>query len=397
VQVGAIEARINDPNPLNRQALINDLKAGKGELVEGLPPSLRNQMLTAAEARNRELTNLAEVQDVNAKFNNLLGYLNDHATMFPNPESKLAATANPEILKAIGAVTPQGQPDYVAGEKLRGLMSPLVADEKTAAKTKADKEFDDVSKLIAENKLSEAQVELDKYRPDFEALDANYYRAGEAAIRNEINFQEQQARFERGEKRAARQEERWEVEEKGKQSFRGLMQTVASGKPIDFQKDIAPLLISGDITPTQVRQAIALSTLAQKDEGVRSGLKLIQSAAQFSAGTDTTNLEMAELGMAYTKTVQQQGYKGKDAIELAASMRDEAAKKTVKDAINDAFKWRPGTPPQDEGGWFSRLTQSVGRALAPAAETPAPATRTYQGYEYTKGDDGKWHRGRKVD
>jgi hypothetical protein len=33
----------------------------------------------------------------------------------------------------------------------------------------------------------------------------------------------------------------------------------------------------------------------------------------------------------------------------------------------------------------------------PKRPASAPASKTYNGYEYTKGDDGQWHRGRKVE
>lgn len=367
----AIEGIMNSPDPVQRRKFIDQLKSGNmPKELAGLDRGFLNQALTAAQGKDAELKARAEAQDVNAKFNNSLGEFRTHPDLYPSPELKSAAYGNPDFLKAIGAVTPEGQPDFVAGQKLRSLYAPLGADEKTAAKVKVDKEFDDISKLIAENKLGQAQVMLDKYRPDFEALDASFYRAGESAIREQVRFNEQQERF-------GRQEARWEAEEKGKQSFSRLMKNITDNKPVDFGKDIVPLLISGEITPSQVRSAMAMSAMAQKDRGVQMGLKLIQSAAQFTAGTDETNLQMAELGFAYTDMVQQYGIKGKDAIDLAASMRDEAAKKSVQDAINDAFSWRPGEAPPTQS-WWKGLSNLRIMAPPPGASPLPPAPDSKQ-------------------
>lgn len=372
VQVGAIEARINDPNPMARQALINELKAGKGPLVDGLPDAMRNQMITAAESRNRELTNLAESQDVNSKFNNSLGQFQAHPTLYSSPEARSAAFGNPEFLKSVGAVTADGQPDFVAGEKLRKLYEPLGADEKTAMKVKADKEFDDVIKLIDSpvSKLGEARQMLDKYQKDFDAVDVNYYRAGLAAIQSEVKYNEGQVRFSQEEARASRTESRLEAQQKGKQSFAELMQKVSSGQSLDFQTDIAPLLISGDITTGQVRSAMAMQTLAQKDEGVKQGLIRIQKSPQFSAVTDVTNKDMGDLQFAYTNMVHQHNLKGQAAIDLADKMVDESSKKNVQAAIADAFK-----PVQPDEGWTARIGKFFSR---PPASTGGPIAATAQ-------------------
>jgi len=85
-------------------------------------------------------------------------------------------------------------------------------------------------------------------------------------------------------------------------------------------------------------------------------------------------------------------------------MLDESLKKTVQDAIDDAFRWKPGMAPQPSAGWAEKIGQWFGLAHTASdtgqihSQAPAkvPEVRVYKGYEFTKGDDGEWHRGDKV-
>ena len=145
-KMDTIGALANSPKPADRQAVIAQLKSGNGPLVDGMNLAERNTTLTAVEQKDRELNNLAESQNLTSVLNNAY----DSWDKFPftnngkgDFEARINATHNPEWLKSVGAVTPDGKPDRLIGEKLEQEVTRQRAEWE---KERADKDVKAIDK-----------------------------------------------------------------------------------------------------------------------------------------------------------------------------------------------------------------------------------------------------------
>ncbi len=293
---------------------------------------------------------------------------------------------------------PESDPNHISatlgGDQLRAHLRADDADRKDIQNEKDQKDAEKYAPMVDEKKISLSQIWGLR---DTHQISQRTAAALERMVQANTRIEREEVRGERGEERAERQEARWEQEEKGKQSFSRLMQIAASGKAVDFQKDIAPLLMSGDITPTQVRQAMEMSAIAGKDPGAKMGLGMIQHSSLFSTPTDETNRDMAELGLTFTEMVQQHPeIKGQKAIDLANSMLTEAKEKSVQQAITDAFSWKPGTPAQPVDRWWTLLAR-WGHPTAAATNPQQPAELKVGDVKIWQGSKWKYKGGDRHD
>jgi hypothetical protein len=317
VQMGAIEARINDSNPSNRQDLIKQLGSGKGPLVDGLSEATRNQMLVAAESRNRELTNLAEAQDVNTNFGKLLEYFKTNQTTFADPESKVAATANPDVLKAIGVVNAKGEPDFVAGHKLLEYVEPLVADQERADLEKANKDRDEVYDLFAGGKISEGLDKAHQYLPDFEKAKRDDYPTIVNTARSWATWERTEAREGRTEARQGRMEARQAWQDRSDQTTSEISRRILDGEKLDLNKDIRGLAIGKEpqLTPhdaSELEKMYKQSPQGGKPGASDPGYKLLtDSLPKPSSGGDPEESARTNLDNFLTIQTYQAMIKGK--------------------------------------------------------------------------------------
>jgi len=158
-KMDTIGALANSPKPADRQAVIAQLKSGNGPLVDGMNLAERNTTLTAAEHEDHELTEMAGAQDLRGVLNNM----HDAFEKFPytnngkgDYEARENAVDDGDFLKSIGAVTPDGKPDRVMGEKLQQEVTRQRAEWE---KEQSDKDQKILSKYVPNvMKMSESQV-----------------------------------------------------------------------------------------------------------------------------------------------------------------------------------------------------------------------------------------------
>jgi hypothetical protein len=145
-KMDTIGALANSPKSADRQAVIAQLKSGNGPLVDGMNLAERNTTLTAVEQKDRELNNLAESQNLNSVLNNAYDSWDKYP--FTNNgegdyEARINSTHNAEWLKSVGAVTPDGKPDRLIGEKLEQEVTRQRAEWE---KERADKDVKAIDK-----------------------------------------------------------------------------------------------------------------------------------------------------------------------------------------------------------------------------------------------------------
>jgi hypothetical protein len=254
--MGTVEARMNNPHPSKRKDLINQLKSGKGPLVDGLPEAIRNHMHTAAVSKNEELTTREEAQDVNTIYGNAKGYFQTHKDLYPNGESKLAATDDPEFLKAINSTTPDGQADFVMGKKLRAFVEPMVAHEERVALDKANKDRDEIVGLFSKGQLPQGLAKAKEYLPDFQNAHTDYYPAIVNMARSWATFERGQATAERGVAVQERVQARQAWQDRSDQTTGEISRRILDGEKLDLNKDIWSLAIGKEpkLTPRNAQE-----------------------------------------------------------------------------------------------------------------------------------------------
>jgi hypothetical protein len=155
-KMGTIEALANSPKPDDRQAIIAQLKSGRGTLVDGMDLAERNNALTVAEKADRELTNLAESHDLNGAANSVLGEYKEHPTLYPNVEAKegffdSASNLINAGIYTVNSATGEKEPDWVKGGKVKELLKSQFADELTSTKKEVNKIGDSVVDMLSGN------------------------------------------------------------------------------------------------------------------------------------------------------------------------------------------------------------------------------------------------------
>ena len=376
----AIEGMMNSPDPVQRQKFIDELKSGNvPKELEGLDKGFLNRALEAAQGKDAELRARAEAQDVNAKFNNLLNYFSAHTSLFPSPESKIAATADPDVLKSVGAVTPDGTPDFVAGTKLRSLMEPLVADENVAAVKAANKIRDQVTDLYSQGKVSEGLALARQHQEDFDKAHTDYFPALVSAGRTYAQWERSEARESRAEGRETRAEERQKWEDDGWQNYASLSTQIEQGKVIDPTLDVWSLVGKKELTPPQAREIISMYDQSQQRTAFKEGLGIIKNAPMF-ANTDQGNADNAKMVMQFTQAVRQENLTGGAIIDRANKMVTDATGKTTLDMIEDFFgslapkpftpiDMRSGKPVAIKEGAAPKQPTVVGRRVTTTGKT----------------------------
>ena len=385
VQIGAVEARMNDPDPAMRQELIRDLKAGKGPLVTGLPESMRTQMLTAAESRDRMLTNLGETQDVNSVFSNLLGYFQSHPNMFSEPESKMGALENPDILKSIGAVTKDGKPDFVMGHKLGPLVAPVVADEVRAQENESEKLQNEISAAVANHQYGKAETIL---------------RTNLHTIQLPKKYRLYGARLSEMVKVASRR-----VDEDIPRRTDLAQRIKLTNEIISGEKDDRELQL--DVLKAPLKESTGKELLnfirVSRDRTIRDALKSSNNylrsvlaptqGAIFQALLQGGTVDSATLSK--MNPVEQLEFNklssAEEALAAWAIQQHQLAASGKRSSLthDEIFK----TAQEIAKGHMPTMDEKLD---AVHQQQNAGASRVYQGYQYTKGSDGQWHRGSKV-
>ena len=385
VQIGAVEARMNDPNPAARDELIRDLKAGTGPLVTEIPEGLRTQLLTAAESRDRMLKNLEETQDVNSVFSNLLGYFKSHPNMFSEPESKMGALENPDILKSIGAVTKDGNPDFVMGHKLGPLVAPVVADEVREQESESEKIQNAISAAVANHQYGNAETIL---RTNLHTIQLpKKYRLYGAKLSEMVKV-------------ASRR-----VDEDIPRRTDLAQRIKLTNEIISGEKDDRELQL--DVLKSPVKETTGKELLnfirVSRDRTIRDALKSSNNYLRSVLAPTQGAIFQALLqgGTVDSSTLS----KMNPVEQLEFNKLSSAEEALAAWAIQEhqlAASGKRSSLTHDE---IFKTAQEIAKGHMPTMDEKldavhqqqkAGASRVYQGFEYTKGSDGQWHRGNKV-
>jgi hypothetical protein len=321
-------------------------------LVDGMNLAERNTTLTAAERKDHELTEMAGAQNLNGVLNNM----HDAFGKFPytnngkgDYEARENAVDDGDFLKSIGAVTPDGKPDRVMGEKLQQEVTRQRAEWEKEAADKDVKAIDKYEPNIA--KMTRPQI----FQIPYSELSAH----GRSYL---LSKWDENYRVNRSISLAERQEARQEQEQKSSDTALNVLADIRSGKiytPIELRT--MPGLVSRDRT-----QLIDAATESQKDPTYRAAIGLLsdtftppplpKNASEMQATLHTQQSgrqnEMAvETWAAFQQMVNAHPERNK--MEVMQEALKPAVQKQIADRVSQMF------PVQSNQSWvaqnFNRL------------------------------------------
>jgi hypothetical protein len=303
----------------------------------------RNTTLTAAEMKDRELNNLAESQNLNSVLNNM----HDAFGKFPytnngkgDYEARENAVDDGDFLKSIGAVTPDGKPDRVMGEKLQQEVTRQRAEWEKEAADNDIKAIDKYEPNIA--KMTRPQI--------FQIPDSEISAHGRSYL---LSKWDENYRVNRSISLAERQEARQEQEQKSSDTALNVLTEIKSGKiytPIELRT--MPGLVSRDRT-----QLIDAATESQKDPTYRAAIGLLSDTFTLpplpknaSEGQTTIHVQQAardnemavETWAAFRQEVNAHPERNK--MEVMQDALKPAVQKQIADRVSQMF---PVQTPQD--------------------------------------------------
>ena len=360
-----IGALANSPDPAVRKNNIAQLKEGKGLLVEGMDLAERNTTLTAAESRDRELTTLAESQNLNSVLNNM----HDAFDKFPytnngkgDYEARENAVDNGDFLKSIGAVTPDGKPDRVMGEKLQQEVTRQRAEWEKEEADRANKIYEKYSPDIT--KMNHAQVE---------SVTAGSVKARAMLMKD----WDENARYQKQVALQGKEEADRERKEKSEDEALNVLAGIRSGK-IYTAMEIRTM---PGIVPRDRTQLIEAATESQKDPTYRAALNLL------SETFTPPPLPKNATEMQTTLHAQQAALKNEMQVETWAAFRQEAnahpernkvevmqeaLKPAIQKQIADHVSQMFG-PQQTPANWVRQNFNRLMWRTAPKTEDPLTA------------------------
>jgi hypothetical protein len=362
-KMDTIGALANSPKPADRQAVIAQLKSGNGPLVDGMNLAERNTTLTAAEQKDRELNNLAESQNLNSVLNNM----HDAFGKFPytnngkgDYEARENAVDDGDFLKSIGAVTPDGKPDRVMGEKLQQEVTRQRAEWEKEAADKDVKAIDKYEPNIA--KMTRPQI--------FQIPDSEIDAHGRSYL---LSKWDENYRINRSISLAERQEAKQEQAQKSSDAALNVLADIRSGKiytPVEIRT--MPGLVSRDKT-----QLIEAATESQKDPTYRAAIGLLSDTF-----TPPPLPKNASEGQTAIHT-QQAARDNEMAVETWAAFRQEAnahpernkmevMQEALKPAVQKQIADRVGQmfPVQSSQSW---VAQNWNRLMSARPSSGLPA------------------------
>jgi hypothetical protein len=352
-KMDTIGALANSPKPADRQAVISQLKSGNGPLVDGMNLAERNTTLTAAEHKDHELTEMAEATDLNSVLNNM----HDAFGKFPytnngkgDYEARENAVDDGDFLKSIGAVTPDGKPDRVMGEKLQQEVTRQRAEWE---KEQSDKDQNIISKYVPNvMKMSESQVtSLGK-----EGLSPRGISALEMERKRQI-----------AEIRSSNLQERALTRQQAAEDSYELVARLGSQPGYLTRNDIPDLMKNNPKMKYSDALHIVEMRSAQADPNFQSAMKIFEDAANQGAMTLS---DVGEANIAMLKRAKE-GVTGTDLLKFASETVRPHVEKDIKNRLDQIVYPQLATPTAASGtaqpGFFSRIgTWAANRVITNA-------------------------------
>jgi hypothetical protein len=382
-KMDTIGALANSPKSADRQAVISQLKSGNGPLVDGMNLAERNTTLTAAEHKDHELTEMAGAQNLNGVLNNM----HDAFGKFPytnngkgDYEARENAVDDGDFLKSIGAVTPDGKPDRVMGEKLQQEVTRQRAEWE---KEQSDKDQNIIAKYIPNvMKMSEAQVTA----LGSEGLSPRGISALEMERKRQIAES-------RSSKRQQAAEDSYE-----------LVARLGSQPGYLTRNDIPDLMKSNPKMKYSDALHVVEMRSAQADPNFQSAMKIFEDAANQGAMTLS---DVGEANIAMLKRAKE-GVTGTDLMKFASETVSPHVEKDIKNRLDQIVYPQLAMPTAAPGtaqpGFFSRIgtwaenqvitnafpTTMKSYAKQESAARQAPEVgAVVNGYKFKGGDPGQ--------
>jgi hypothetical protein len=389
-KMDTIGALANSPKPADRQAVISQLKSGNGPLVDGMNLSERNTTLTAAEQKDRELNNLAESQNLNSVLNNM----HDAFGKFPytnngkgDYEARENAVDDGDFLKSIGAVTPDGKPDRVMGEKLQHEVTRQRAEWE---KEQGDKDQNIIAKHIPNvMKMSESQVT---------AL------GSEGLSPRGISALEMERKRQIAEIRSRNLQERALARQEATEDSYELVARLGSQPGYLTRNDIPDLMKNNPKMKYSDALHVVEMRSAQADPNFQSAMKIFEDAA--NQGVMTLS-DVGEANIAMLKRAKE-GVTGTDLMKFASETVRPHVEKDIKNRLDQIVYPQLATPtavaPAEQPGIFSRIgtwaahqvvENAFPKTIKSAADQESSARQAPEvgaivdGYKFKGGDPGQ--------
>jgi len=398
VQKGVIVASMYSPNPAVRRQTIENLKpGGKGALdLSMINDEERGLLYDHAVKANNSLTN-----DENNKNTNVV--LNNMHTAFQSPEyestsAKLKALDSPEFNKSIGNITPDGLPDWERAKELRSYIAADHATEQMALEERADKHINAWSEAITKGNYSEAYAIVRKNINEIQAPE-KYKGMAERLIQSTRTS-------------ANRTDEDINPRTNAIE-MTNILDRIDAGEDWNDPKFRAEVIGDPRLKSEAIVQ-INRYARAQEDRTIKGSLQLVNEKIRKYFPTSQASLAQAEIE-GKVKFAKGEKYEDKlteyEKLQIDAytgAKEDLAAWVTQQQQLAAAGK-RPSLTQDDilkAGEDIVQHRQPTmvqklnaihnDRNTIKLAPSHGTQSRTYQGYEYTKGQDGQWHRGNKV-
>jgi hypothetical protein len=292
-------------------------------LVDGMNLAERNTTLTAAEQKDRELNNLAESQNLNSVLNNM----HDAFEKFPytnngkgDYEARENAVDNGDFLKSIGAVTPDGKPDRVMGEKLQQEVTRQRAEWEKEAADKNLKAIDKYEPNIA--KMTRPQI--------FQIPDSEIDAHGRSYL---LSKWDENYRMNRTENLQERVEMRQERMDKSADIARDLL---SDPSYLVQQSDLTPYILKGlskgDAATVWEHKALI------KDPSWQMAVGMLNNSPLYDKTTDEGRAKLAKDTVQFARTVQNKKLTGSqitDELQKELHPQEEVQHKEVVKGLLD--------------------------------------------------------------
>jgi len=364
-KMDTIGALANSPKPADRQAVIAQLKSGNGPLVDGMNLAERNTTLTTVEQKDRELNNLAESQNLNSVLNNM----HDAFEKFPytnngkgDYEARENAVDDGDFLKSIGAVTPDGKPDRVMGEKLQQEVTRQRAEWEKEQADRDVKAIDKYEPHIAQ--MTRPQI--------FQIPDAEISAHGRSYL---LSKWDENYHINRSMSLAERQEARQEQEQKSNDIKMSTIMDIGAGKLFTpLQIKTMPGLTKSD--QFQVQSAMEAAEKGPEGASYRAALNLLSdtfttpplpknaSEGQVAIHTQQT-ARQNEMAVETWAAFQQEAnaHPERNKMEVMQEALKPAVQKQIADRVSQMF------PMQSPSSWVSQSWNRL-MSVRPSSQLP---------------------------
>lgn len=403
-QVALLDRAASSPNPVNNKAALDEL-IQHPERYPDLDPheqaAYKEKLEVAFRTNTDFMQRVGEKQLVDRELPNLRKMYSRADGSF-DLQGAIAELDRREAL-------PASDPNHIgATEGGDALREHLRADDAVRKEIEHDQDVRDLNQYspeVDEHKLSLSQIWGLR---DQKKISQGVAASLEKVLQANQRYEESRRQAARAEARAEHEEKLWEMQANSRATALDYYQRLGNGEPVDLSELYSKAGTGqGQILPTDIRGVISARAKAMSDPNARESLHLVNAfppllikPGDSDAVMQQKNQRRMELNAIVQKSIELKGLKGYDIVKETDDILDAAGQQEIGEYLNNTLR-ALGLPTENEQLAFhpsgtihipSQLPSARSGQPAPAAET-----RTYQGYEYTRGDDGQWHRGRKVE